>query len=109
MIVKIFSNGEINDNKHILIGDVDVVEKLEIEHKCYCNCDACVSYRGEEANPEKDYPEMFIPQIKCYRNNPAIATIDGSVAKDCIFEYILCNDDHCYVMNNDGKTIERIK
>lgn len=109
MIVKIFNNGTINDEKHFLIGNVDVVEKLEIEHRCDCNCGACVSYRGGEADPNKDYPEMFMPQIRCFRNNPAIATPDGSIAKDCIFEYLLCKDDHCYVMNDDGKTIERIK
>lgn len=107
MIVKFVLNSM--QDSHIIMCACDSITTSKKEHPYGCGCEACLTFKNEET--EKHKCGMLIRSVACYKTakEPTLYP-DGTTKYDSelIMHYALGRDDVCYVLNDDGKTIDKI-
>lgn len=107
MIIKILHNSL--PDVCTTLCECDSVETKIVGHPRDCTCFACMSY--ENKNIKTNSGGFDIKQIVTYKTTEDLVTWpDGLVthALERHMSFDLGNGDVCYVLNNEGKTIDKI-
>ena len=107
MIVKFVKFNEKENRHYESIYEADKIEKKILDHSAGCGCEACESFKGTEK-----YTDGFrITTISCYGASAYKEMPDGETWADLKIKgvEVLGKYDVCYIMNNEGRTVETIR